>query len=296
MSKFIVIDKYGNETEYDTYEDLANAVFKQDQFAADIIMESEDSGYINLDNGERVVYGEERPNGSWICVQGLWMYYHNDMESEVLPSGGIVREADIWHPERLYTKVDPINREYSRGLGTSSFQVKGYELLVSPSGTGKGVQVREGSGTSWTDTWDTGASYKDDVMKSYIENGSQYAADTLDSVGIMFNVLEIYPKGSTGNVTMDQYGGVKVMPRLGAFGKKGNEIVSLKTGCRDAGRNIIYQNAGFCSMLKKYSSNPQLYLFIPFKNDLEYNFAMGITDIYKKIPIEALNDENNSGD
>ena len=296
MSKFIVIDKYGNETEYDTYEDLANAVFKQDQFAADIIMESEDSGYINLDNGERVVYGAERINGSWICVQGLWMYYHNNMENEVLISNGIVREADIWHPERLYTKIDPINREYSRGLGTSSFQVKGYELLVSSSGTGKSVQVREGSEGSWSNAWDTSASGKDDVTKSYVEASNFYTSDTLDNVGIMFNVLEIYPKGSTGNVTMDLYGGVKVLPRLGAFGKVGDKIVSLRTGCRNAGGNTIYQNAGFCSMLQRYSSNPQYYLFIPFKNDLEYNFAMGITDIYKKIPIEALNDENNSGD
>lgn len=261
----------------------------------DIILKAPDESVINLDNGKRVVYGQPRANRSWICVQGLWMYYDNNF-TDHLNNNTMYGKDDShsWNAEdKIYTEFSLINSQVSNGVDFSG----NFSLNVVSSNTDKICHLIKNSvGTDW---------------KGYISNqintGSVGYVD-LAYIGLYFDVIEI---NSEKDIEHNKpFGSVKVIPRWVGYNKASSDRVAgaYPTGtAASTNKGSTWQvyftrwlpgassgslHSGYFSYAPLFGDESNgtngIYLTVPFANENEYNYAVGITETYRKMSKEEF--------
>ena len=273
----------------DTQETMRASAVDLQQYGyaiKDIILKDPDSGIINIDNGEQVEYGEPRSYGNWICVQGLWMYFYNPM-TDVLGEETIYGNKTWNQKDKIYTAFTLPEHSYltSNGSISGATNMQGnYTMTVELQGSNRQCRLNKNG---------TPTSYQGYISNKIKKSGSPESTTTLERFGLFFNVISF-----TDEVTEEfPYGHANVQPRW--VGYDTTSTSPTGTAATANGTNWITY---YSSILKSGSGATQYrsyvpmvasegpYIMIPFKNENERNYAIGITHTYKKMSKQEYKD------
>jgi len=225
------------------------------------------------------------------------MYYDNSFTSHLSENGVYGRDNNhSWNNEqRIYTNFTLNNAKDNSDADFSG----NFSLKIEVNGNNRKCTLQKELADM---------QYVGYISNATKESGLPISSINLGFLGVYFNVTQI-----CGAIPGMEFGYAKVIPRWVGYNKATNSraagwVPSGTAASTNGGSNyLVYftNDLGLpsSSAITNYRSYaPMLgsegsYLIIPFNNENEYNYAMGITDSYKKMSKqefeEYIKDDNN---